>query len=136
MGTETDNLRMFHTGAHPCGYWEGREARDLVLDPRDPRLPQAYPMALDWGFRRSGDIVYRPSCSGCHACVAVRIPVEGDDPAQLLRCADLALYRAKHGGRDRVECAGEADFTAAAQVAVIAAETVAPASPGTLSSAP
>ncbi len=68
--------------------------------------------------------------------VAVRIPVEGDDPAQLLRCADLALYRAKHGGRDRVECAGEADFTAAAQVAVIAAETVAPASPGTLSSAP
>ena len=68
--------------------------------------------------------------------VAVRIPVEGDDPAQLLRCADLALYRAKYGGRDRVECAGEADFTAAAQVAVIAAETVAPASPGTLSSAP
>jgi arginine-tRNA-protein transferase len=47
MGTETDNLRMFHTGAHPCGYWEGHEARDLVLDPRDPRLPQAYPMALD-----------------------------------------------------------------------------------------
>lgn len=94
MGTETDNLRMFHTGAHPCGYWEGREARDLVLDPRDPRLPQAYPMALDWGFRRSGDIVYRPSCNGCHACVAVRIPVDGFRPDRsqrrcLARNADI-----------------------------------------------
>ena len=123
MGTETDNLRMFHTGAHPCGYWEGREARDLVLDPRDPRLPQAYPMALDWGFRRSGDIVYRPSCNGCHACVAVRIPVDGFRPDRsqrrcLARNADidarivapvrtdehLALYRkylaSRHAGGD------------------------------------
>ena len=121
MGTDADNLRMFHTGAHPCGYWEGREARDLVLDPRDPRLPQAYPMALDWGFRRSGDIVYRPSCQGCHACVAVRIPVDAFRPDRgqrrcLARNADvdvrivapvrndehLALYRkylaSRHAG--------------------------------------
>ena len=75
MGTDADNVRMFRTGTHPCGYWADREARDLVLDPRDPRLPQLYPMALDWGFRRSGDIVYRPSCVGCQACVAVRVPV-------------------------------------------------------------
>ena len=58
-----------------CGYWPERSARDLVLDPRDPRLLQVYPLALSWGFRRSGDIVYRPHCRGCHACVAVRIPV-------------------------------------------------------------
>ena len=35
-----------------------------------------YPHALGWGFRRSGDIVYRPHCAGCRACVAVRIPVD------------------------------------------------------------
>ena len=75
MGSDADNVRMFRTGTHPCGYWADREARDLVLDPRDPRLPSLYPMALDWGFRRSGDIIYRPSCAGCRACVAVRIPV-------------------------------------------------------------
>ena len=75
MGTDADNLRMFRTGTHACGYWADREARDLVLDPHDPRLPQLYPQALDWGFRRSGDIVYRPSCAGCQACVAVRVPV-------------------------------------------------------------
>ncbi len=42
MGHTPDNeeLRLFHTGEHPCGYWPDRYARDLVLDPRDPRLPQ------------------------------------------------------------------------------------------------
>jgi leucyl-tRNA---protein transferase len=76
----TDDVRLFHTGDHPCGYWPARNARDLVLDPRDPRLPWLYPMALAWGFRRSGDIVYRPHCAGCQACVAVRIPVDAFVP--------------------------------------------------------
>jgi arginine-tRNA-protein transferase len=78
--TRSEGVRLFHTGAHACGYWPERDARDLVLDPRDPRLPQLYPMALGWGFRRSGDIVYRPHCRGCGACVAVRIPVEDFAP--------------------------------------------------------
>ena len=76
----TDDVRLFHTAEHACGYWPERSARDLVLDPRDPRLARLYPMALAWGFRRSGDIVYRPHCAGCHACVAVRIPVDGFVP--------------------------------------------------------
>lgn len=71
----TDDLRLFHTGGHACGYWPDRAARDLVLDPRDPRLGAIYPQALAWGFRRSGDLVYRPHCTHCRACVAVRIPV-------------------------------------------------------------
>ncbi|MFC3715943.1 arginyltransferase [Luteimonas soli] len=72
---DDDGLRVFDTGAHPCGYFPERTARDLVLDPRDPRLPRFYPQALDWGFRRSGDLVYRPHCGDCRACVAVRVPV-------------------------------------------------------------
>ncbi|UNK57844.1 arginyltransferase [Pseudoxanthomonas daejeonensis] len=76
----TDDLRLFQTGGHPCGYWPERSARDLVLDPRDPRLPDIYPQALDWGFRRSGDLVYRPHCAHCRACVAVRIPVAAFEP--------------------------------------------------------
>ena len=114
-------LRVFHSGEHACGYWPARVARDLVLDPRDPRLPGLYPQALAWGFRRSGDIVYRPHCQGCHACVAVRIPVAEFVPDRsqrrcLARNADLdarivvaerseehlALYqrylRARHAG--------------------------------------
>jgi len=116
-----DDLRVFHTGDHPCGYWPTRQARDLVLDPRDTRLPRLYPLALGWGFRRSGDLVYRPHCLGCRACVAVRIPVADFTPDRsqrrcLARNADVvarvlpaertdehfALYRrylaARHAG--------------------------------------
>lgn len=77
MGNDssTDDLRLYQTAGHECGYWPDRNARDLVLDPRDPRLAAAYPQALEWGFRRSGDLVYRPNCPGCRACVPVRIPV-------------------------------------------------------------
>jgi arginine-tRNA-protein transferase len=91
---EADELRVFHTGDHVCGYFPDRIARDLVLDPRDPRLAQHYPIALGWGFRRSGDLVYRPHCRGCRACLAVRVPVAEFVPARsqrrcLARNADL-----------------------------------------------
>jgi arginine-tRNA-protein transferase len=68
-------MGIYRTGEHPCGYFADRVARDLVLDPHDPALPQAYPSALAQGFRRSGDHVYRPHCPGCMACVPVRIRV-------------------------------------------------------------
>ena len=93
---EADRLRLFHSGEHPCGYWPQKTARDLVLDPRDPRLPQLYPMTLDWGFRRSGDLLYRPHCRGCRACVAVRLPVDRFTPDRsqrrcLARNADVQV---------------------------------------------
>lgn len=70
------DLRLFHTADHTCGYWPERQARDLVLDPGDPRLARAFPLALSWGFRRSGNLIYRPHCHDCRACVAVRIAVD------------------------------------------------------------
>ncbi|MFT4197446.1 MAG: arginyltransferase [Pseudoxanthomonas sp.] len=122
MGTGTpgarEDVRLFHTGEHPCGYWPERSARDLVLDPRDPRLASFYPTALSWGFRRSGDLVYRPHCHHCRACVPVRIAVERFAPDRSQRrCAarnaavearivtaersdeHLALYRRYLGAR-------------------------------------
>jgi leucyl-tRNA---protein transferase len=78
--SEVDDLRLFQTAEHPCGYWPERTARDLVIDPRDPRLARLYPLALEWGFRRSGDLVYRPQCQYCHACIAVRIAVSNFVP--------------------------------------------------------
>lgn len=77
---ESDRLKVFLTGAHVCGYFPERVARDLVLDPRDAYLTRHYPLALAWGFRRSGDLVYRPHCEGCRACIAVRIPVAAFQP--------------------------------------------------------
>lgn len=72
---DRDELRLFQSGEHACGYWDGRTARDLVLDPLDPHLRDWYPYALASGFRRSGDLVYRPHCAGCRVCVPVRVDV-------------------------------------------------------------
>ena len=73
-------MRLFHTAEHVCGYWPERAARDLVLDPHDPALPQAYADALALGFRRSGALVYRPHCMGCRACVPARVLVDAFKP--------------------------------------------------------
>lgn len=90
------NIRIYQTAEHACGYWPGRLARDLVLDPVDPALPSLYGPALAMGFRRSGTHVYRPNCVGCRDCTPVRVPVAKfvPDRAQrrcLRRNADLEI---------------------------------------------
>lgn len=96
MGSLQD-IRVFLTHEHDCGYWPDRQARDLVLDPLARDLPERYPEALAFGFRRSGGHVYRPHCRHCHACVAVRLPVKEFKPNRAQRrCeranADLTLH--------------------------------------------
>ena len=73
-------MRLFHSTEHACGYYPDRVARDLLLDPRDPLLPQSYAAALAQGFRRSGGHVYRPRCTACHACVPMRLDVDQFKP--------------------------------------------------------
>lgn len=90
------NIRIYQTAEHACGYWPGRIARDLVLDPVDPALPSLYGTALAMGFRRSGTHVYRPNCAGCRACTSVRVPVARFSPDRsqrrcLQRNADLQI---------------------------------------------
>lgn len=77
---DLSDLRLYHTAEHPCGYWPERQARDLVLDPGDPRLIDAYGFALAMGFRRSGRLIYRPHCLACRDCTPVRVPVAGFRP--------------------------------------------------------
>ncbi len=91
-----NDLRLFHTAEHACGYWPERQARDLVFDPGDSRLALAFPFALSWGFRRSGSLIYRPHCNTCRACIAVRVPVAEFQPNRsqrrcLQRNADLQV---------------------------------------------
>jgi arginine-tRNA-protein transferase len=98
------SMRLYHSAEHACGYWPGRVARDLVLDPHDPALPEAYAEALALGFRRSGALVYRPHCVGCRACVPARVPVAAFEPDRSQRrCLrdntdlDVRLVPASHG---------------------------------------
>lgn len=93
---KTGTVRLFQTLDHPCGYFDDRSARNLVIDPLDPRLAKVYETSLAWGFRRAGGHVYRPNCRDCQACVPCRIPVadfklDRNQRRCLARNADLEL---------------------------------------------
>lgn len=87
--------RLFRTMPHGCGYYAGRIAENLVIDPAAPNLGALYGTALARGFRRSGGHLYRPACPGCQMCVATRLDVAAFRPNRTQarvtrRNADLA----------------------------------------------
>lgn len=77
--------QFFRSGPMPCPYLPGRVERKLFT-----RLTGAYASEVNStlsraGFRRSHDIVYRPVCPSCQACVPVRIPVAAFTPSRSQR---------------------------------------------------
>jgi arginine-tRNA-protein transferase len=68
-------VRLLKTLEHPCGYFAGRVAQNLVIDPLASDLPQLYAQALLRGYRRAGGHIYRPACPRCRACTPSRVPV-------------------------------------------------------------
>jgi arginine-tRNA-protein transferase len=60
---------------HPCSYLAGRQSTILFVDPQRILNEGEYGAFVRQGFRRSGDLVYRPHCPSCNACVPVRVPV-------------------------------------------------------------
>lgn len=70
---------------HPCSYLPGKTAATLFIDPRFPLDRDRYGAFTRLGFRRSGDLIYRPHCPACTACVPVRIPVDRFTPTRSQR---------------------------------------------------
>jgi arginine-tRNA-protein transferase len=59
---------------HACPYLPGRTACSEGFETSD--LDDALYLAfMDRGFRRSGNVIYRPSCRTCAECIPIRIPV-------------------------------------------------------------
>ncbi len=72
-------LRLFLTTEHTCSYLPNRRARNLVADPQTVDSQVATQLAR-FGFRRSGDHIYRPHCTDCAECLSIRIPVHEFKP--------------------------------------------------------
>src|SRR5215469_3458820 len=92
----SDHVRLFQTLPHACGYYPGRTAQNLVIDPAAPQLDRLYGAALDHGFRRAGGHLYFPHCPSCHACTPCRIDVANFTPDRsqrrcLKRNADITV---------------------------------------------
>ncbi|MEI6557482.1 MAG: arginyltransferase [Rhodospirillaceae bacterium] len=67
--------QFFRSGPMPCPYLPGRVERKLFTRLVAPFASEVNSTLSRAGFRRSHDIVYRPVCPTCSACVPVRIPV-------------------------------------------------------------
>ncbi len=69
-------IKLYLGTEHPCSYLPGRRANSAYVDPGMELDTRTYSRLAELGFRRSGDMAYRPHCRACKACVPVRIPVE------------------------------------------------------------
>jgi len=77
--------KFFISTAHECGYLPDAQATSLVADPSEALDADIYSRLIQMGFRRSGDLVYRPHCSQCRECVPIRIPTEAFTPTRSQR---------------------------------------------------
>jgi leucyl-tRNA---protein transferase len=78
---------IFHRSVPlPCPYLEGRFERRIVaeLSPQQVRSGLFNDLTAA-GFRRSHNMIYRPACPTCSACVPVRILVDGFAPRRSLK---------------------------------------------------
>jgi len=103
--SQTNNLAFYATRPHPCSYLPGRQAVTLFADPSVPINTALYSQLIDYGFRRSGEHVYRPRCPQCEACVPLRIPVAHFQPNRAQRRAwrrnrDLVVRRVAPGFKE------------------------------------
>jgi len=68
-------LGFYMTPEHECNYLPDRNARTVFADPDFPMNGNIYTTLAKHGFRRSGGHIYKPQCQQCHACIAIRLPV-------------------------------------------------------------
>lgn len=91
--------QFFRSGPMPCPYLPGRIERKLFTRLTGPFSSEVNSTLSRAGFRRSHDIVYRPVCPACTACVPVRIPVERFAPSRSMR---RILHRSSDLGVEEV----------------------------------
>ncbi len=76
----SQNLSLYITAEHECGYYDDRQTSNLIPDPQVEMNAALYSVLISNGFRRSGEFVYRPHCKQCSACTACRINVHNFKP--------------------------------------------------------
>jgi len=79
---DSQNLSLYITTEHECGYYDDRQSANLIPDPQVEIDARLYSLLISKGFRRSGDFVYRPHCKECAACVPCRIGVKNFKPSR------------------------------------------------------
>ncbi|OGT20973.1 MAG: arginyltransferase [Gammaproteobacteria bacterium RBG_16_57_12] len=79
---DLDDLLLYLSAPHPCGYFPDRLATTLIVDPQADMSSALYSQLSEQGFRRSGNSVYRPHCLHCQACIPCRLDVHAFAPTR------------------------------------------------------
>ncbi|KAJ54558.1 arginyl-tRNA--protein transferase [Actibacterium mucosum KCTC 23349] len=72
--------QFYVTAPQPCPYLEGRMERKLFTALQGETSEKLNNSLSKQGFRRSQNVLYRPSCSDCTACLSARIRVSAFQP--------------------------------------------------------
>ncbi|MEM9853655.1 MAG: arginyltransferase [Pseudomonadota bacterium] len=74
--------QFYVTAPQPCPYLEGRMERKLFTALQGDTAEMLNDSLSKQGFRRSQNVLYRPSCADCAACLSARISVADFSPSR------------------------------------------------------
>jgi arginine-tRNA-protein transferase len=74
--------QFYVTAPQPCPYLEGRMERKLFTALQGDAAQKLNDALSKQGFRRSQNVLYRPSCAECSACFSARIRVADFKPTR------------------------------------------------------
>jgi arginine-tRNA-protein transferase len=77
--------QFYVTAPQPCPYLEGRLERKLFTALQGEGAERLNDALSKQGFRRSQNVLYRPSCAECSACLSARIRVADFTPGKSQR---------------------------------------------------
>ena len=77
--------QFYVTAPQPCPYLEGRLERKLFTALQGDSASALNDSLSKQGFRRSQNVLYRPSCAECAACMSARIRVADFEPTRSQR---------------------------------------------------
>ena len=77
--------QFYVTAPQPCPYLEGRMERKLFTSLQGEYAEKLNDALSKQGFRRSQNVLYRPSCAECSACLSARIRVADFAPTKGLK---------------------------------------------------
>jgi len=67
------SIPLIKSQPHPCSYLARHTAQASFVSPAFPMTALLYSQLIGYGFRRSGDDVYKPSCPACTLCIPSRL---------------------------------------------------------------
>ncbi|MEM8849777.1 MAG: arginyltransferase [Pseudomonadota bacterium] len=77
--------QFYVTAPQPCPYLDGRRERKLFTALQGSGAADLNDKLSKQGFRRSQNVLYRPSCADCSACLSARIDARAFKPSRSQR---------------------------------------------------